>query len=100
LVKSGEDAFVRRRGSGHGFRRRPGAGRLGVDDEYAIEEGKAAHLVVFDAPTPVEVRRLQPVRRWVIRSGRVIAETTPPSTRLFHEGREETITFAPPATGV
>jgi hypothetical protein len=25
----------------------------------------------------------------------VIAQTTPAQTRLFHEGREETITFAP-----
>jgi hypothetical protein len=31
----------------------------------------------------------------VIRDGRVIAETTPAHTRLFHEGREETIGFAP-----
>ena len=61
-----------------------GAKTLDVEDEYGIEEGKPAHLVVFDAPTPVEVLRLQPVRRWVIRSGRVVAETTPPSTRLFH----------------
>jgi hypothetical protein len=30
------------------------------------------------------------------RNGRVIAETTPPATRLFREGRQETITFAPP----
>jgi cytosine deaminase len=76
-----------------------GAKTLGVEDEYGIEEGKPAHLVVFDAPTPVEVLRLQPVRRWVIRGGRLIAETTPPVTRLFHEGREETITFSPPGTG-
>src|SRR4029078_10250282 len=72
---------------------------LGVEDEYGIEEGKPAHLVVFDAQTPVEVLRLQPVRRGVIRGGRVIAETTPPATRLFHEGRETTITFSPPPTG-
>jgi hypothetical protein len=41
-------------------------------------------------------RPIGPKGRPVIRSGRVIAETTPPTTRLFHEGREETITFAPP----
>src|SRR6266480_941698 len=73
-----------------------GARTLGVEDEYGIEEGKPAHLVVFDAPSPVEVMRLLPARRWVVRNGAVIAETTPASTRLFHEGREETITFAPP----
>jgi cytosine deaminase len=73
-----------------------GARTLGVEDEYGVEEGKPAHLVVFDAPSALEVLRLQSVRRWVIRDGRVIAETTPAHTRLFHEGREETISFAPP----
>jgi cytosine deaminase len=72
-----------------------GARTLGVEDEYGVEEGKPAHLVVFDAPSALEVLRLQSVRRWVIRDGRVIAETTPAHTRLFHEGREETISFAP-----
>ncbi len=70
-----------------------GARTLGVEDEYGIEEGKAADVVIFDAPTPLEVMRLKPVRRWVIRRGRVIAETTPPRTTLL--GDE--VTFAPPA---
>lgn len=72
-----------------------GARTLGVEDEYGLEEGKPADLVVFDAPTPLEVMRLMPARRWVVRGGRVVAETTPASTRLFREGREETVTFAP-----
>lgn len=72
-----------------------GARTLGVEDEYGLEEGKPADLVVFDAPTPLEVMRLMPARRWVVRDGRVVAETTPASTRLFREGREETVTFAP-----
>ena len=72
-----------------------GARTLGVEDEYGIEEGKPADMVVFDAPTAVEVLRLMPARRWVVRRGQVVAETTPASTRLFHAGREEEITFAP-----
>jgi cytosine/creatinine deaminase len=72
-----------------------GAQTLGVEDEYGVEEGKPADLVVFDAPTPIEVLRLMPARRWVIRRGRVVAETTPTSSRLFREGGEETVTFAP-----
>jgi cytosine deaminase len=72
-----------------------GARTLGVEDEYGIEEGKPADLVVFDAPTPLEVLRLMPARRWVIRRGRVVAETTPASTRLFYDGGEQTVTFAP-----
>jgi cytosine/creatinine deaminase len=60
-----------------------GARTLGVEDDYGIEEGKPADMVVFDAPSALEVMRLKPVRRWVIRRGKVIAETTPPVTTLL-----------------
>ncbi|HEY5661266.1 MAG TPA: cytosine deaminase [Gaiellaceae bacterium] len=62
-----------------------GARTLGVEDDYGIEEGKPADMVVFDAPSALEVMRLKPVRRWVIRRGNVIAETTPPETTLLGE---------------
>jgi cytosine deaminase len=73
-----------------------GARTLGIEDDYGIEEGKPADLVIFDAPDPIEVIRLRAARRWVIRRGRVIAETTPAETRLFSpDGRAESVTFAP-----
>jgi cytosine/adenosine deaminase-related metal-dependent hydrolase len=59
-----------------------GAHTLGVEDEYGLEEGKPADCVVFDAPDALEVIRLRATRRWVLRRGRVIAETTPAETRL------------------
>jgi cytosine deaminase len=62
-----------------------GARTLGVEDEYGLEEGKPADLVVYDAPSAVEVLRLHPARRWVIRRGRVVAETTPARTTLLGE---------------
>jgi len=62
-----------------------GARTLGVEDEYGIEEGKPADMVIFDAPSALEVMRVKPVRRWVIRRGKVIAETTPPQTTLLGE---------------
>jgi cytosine/creatinine deaminase len=68
-----------------------GARTLGVEDEYGIEEGKPADLVVYDAPSAREVLRLHPPRRWVIRRGRVVAETTPARTTLLGEP----VTFAP-----
>ena len=68
-----------------------GARTLGVEDEYGVEEGKPADLVVYDAPTALEVLRLHPPRRWVIRHGRVVAETTPARTTLLGEP----VTFAP-----
>jgi cytosine/creatinine deaminase len=68
-----------------------GARTLGVEDEYGLEEGKQADLVVYDAPSALEVLRLHPPRRWVIRRGRVVAETTPASTTLLGEP----VTFSP-----
>jgi cytosine/creatinine deaminase len=68
-----------------------GARTLGIEDEYGIDEGKPADLVVFDAPNEIETIRLRAPRRWVIRRGRVIAETTPAQTTLLGEP----VTFAP-----
>jgi cytosine deaminase len=68
-----------------------GARTLAIEDEYGIEEGKPADLVVYDAPSAPEVLRLHPARRWVIRRGRVVAETTPARTTLLGEP----VTFAP-----
>jgi cytosine deaminase len=70
-----------------------GARTLGVEDEYGLDAGKPADLVVYDAATPLDVMRLRPVRRWVIRRGRLVAETTPPEAKVLGEP----VTFAPPA---
>jgi len=68
-----------------------GARTLGVEDEYGVEEGKPADLVVYDAPSALEVLRLHAPRRFVIRRGRVVAETTPATTTLLGEP----VTFGP-----
>ena len=68
-----------------------GARTLGIEDEYGLEEGKPADCVVFDAPSALEVMRLHPPRRWVVRRARVIAETEPSRTTLLGEP----VTFAP-----
>jgi cytosine deaminase len=60
-----------------------GARTLGVEDEYGIEEGKPADCVIFDATSPIDVISLRATRRYVIRRGRVIAETTPAQTTLL-----------------
>jgi cytosine deaminase len=62
-----------------------GARTLGVEEEYGIEEGKPADCVIFDAPTPIDVVSLRATRRYVIRRGRVIAETSPARTTLLGE---------------
>lgn len=47
---------------------------LGVQDEYGIEVGKPANLVIVGAPSAKEAIRLQPRRRWVVRRGRVLVK--------------------------
>jgi cytosine/creatinine deaminase len=68
-----------------------GARTLDIEDEYGLEEGKPADCVIFDAPSAIEVLRLHPARRYVVRRGRVIAETEPSRTTLLGEP----VTFAP-----
>ena len=60
-----------------------GARTLGVEDEYGIEEGKPADCVIFDATTPIDTISLRATRRYVVRRGRVIAETNPARTTLL-----------------
>lgn len=47
---------------------------LGLKD-YALKPGAPANAVIIDAPDAAEAIRLQPPRRWVIKGGRVVAET-------------------------
>jgi cytosine deaminase len=47
---------------------------------YGTEPGCAADLVVLDAEDMHEALRLQADRRWMIRRGRIVAETSVTST--------------------
>ncbi|HEX4805776.1 MAG TPA: amidohydrolase family protein [Conexibacter sp.] len=50
-------------------------------DDYGLEVGKRADLVVFEeGDTATELLRLQPARRWVLHGGRVVAETRTETT--------------------
>ncbi len=44
--------------------------------DYGLEEGKTASFNVIDAPNVQEAFRAQPDRRYVIRKGKIIAQTT------------------------
>jgi cytosine deaminase len=60
---------------------------------YGLAEGCQADLVVFDAPTPMDViRRLAP-RTAVVSRGRVVARTTPARSDVLLPGGSQTVTF-------
>ncbi|MBI2200397.1 MAG: cytosine deaminase [Armatimonadetes bacterium] len=60
-------------------------------DEYGLDEGNRADLVVFDAPGAVDALRTLAARRWVISRGRVVAETEPARSRVRWNGHDEEV---------
>jgi cytosine deaminase len=51
-------------------------------DGYGLEPGCRADLVILQAADPHEALRLKPARLYVIRRGKIIAETPPVVSRL------------------
>lgn len=71
-------------------------------DNYGLEKGRNADLVILQARDPVEALRLKANRLTVIRRGKVIAETAPRMSRLSLDGRPAEVdgaTYAPIAAG-
>jgi len=62
-------------------------------EDYGLEVGKRADLVVFDAPTAVDAVRTLAARRVVISRGRVVAETRPARSTVHWNGKDEEIRF-------
>ncbi len=52
-------------------------------DGYGLHPGDVADVVVIDAKSAAEAIRFQPPRRWVVKSGRVVAETSLTRTTFF-----------------
>ena len=72
---------------------------MGLED-YGLEVGKFADMVILQAADPIEAVRLRPTRLAVIRRGHVIARTPPRVTDLMIPDRPETIdpaSYAPRA---
>ncbi len=75
-----------------------GARTMGLDD-YGIEVGKRADLVVLQASDPIEALRLRANRLFVIRRGEIIAESAPLESRVVLDDRSFRVDFgATPTT--
>jgi cytosine deaminase len=68
--------------------------------EYGVKEGRAANFVVFDAADEAEAIRLRPAARWVVRNGRVVAETQPARSVVHVDGDARPVTFTREPGGV
>jgi cytosine/creatinine deaminase len=65
---------------------------LGLEG-YGVAPGSYADLVVLQASDPIEAIRLRPARLYVIRRGKVIAETPPVTAQLALPGRPASADF-------
>ena len=68
-------------------------------EAYGLDIGCNADLVVLQAKDPIEAIRLRAARLFVVRRGRIIAESQPRHARLAVEGRPTVVdaaTYAPP----
>lgn len=59
---------------------------LGLED-YGLEKGRKADLVILQARDPLEAIRLKATRLYVIKGGKILAQTPPRLARLALEGR-------------
>ncbi|OAN12971.1 cytosine deaminase [Photobacterium jeanii] len=68
---------------------------LNIQDQYGIEAGKAANLLILPAENGFDAVRRQVPVRYSIRGGNVIAETQPATTHitLGENGEKEAVTF-------
>jgi cytosine deaminase len=75
-----------------------GAKVLGLEN-YGLEPGCNADIVILQAENPQEALRLKPARLFVIRRGTVIAQTPPIISRLQLAGSTIEVDFRYPVSG-
>ncbi len=61
--------------------------------DYGVEEGKPANFIVLDCEDEAEAIRLRPPARWVVRLGRVVAETEPSHSVIHAAAGDEPVTY-------
>ena len=66
---------------------------------WGVKEGLPANFVIFDSSDEAEAIRLRPAARWVVRLGRVVAETEPARSVVHRIDASEAVTFTKPASG-
>lgn len=64
-------------------------------DDYGIETGNSANLVILDCKSAIDAIRLRPARLKVIRNGKVIAETEKAHPKVTINGETCEIDFIP-----
>jgi cytosine/creatinine deaminase len=64
-----------------------------VEEEYGIEIGKSADMVILNAKTDMDALRLMSECTYVIRKGKVVATTIPAVSQVSFNGHTDTVDF-------
>ncbi len=72
---------------------------LQIESEYGIEIGKPASFILLPGSDAFDLIRRQPMPRYVVSRGKIVAATDPAVTKVFTDlGEEERIDFRKPLT--
>lgn len=66
---------------------------MNIENDYGIEKGKKANIIILDAKDPFEAIRLQSECLYVIRKGKVISKTIPAKREINFKGDIKNIDF-------
>ena len=71
---------------------------LAAEVPWGVKEGLPANFIVLDCEDEAEAIRLRPAARWVVRNGRVVAETQPAKSVVHHDGATREVTYTKPSS--
>jgi len=66
---------------------------FGIADRYGLKPGMRADFIILDTQTVIEAVRLSPVCRYVIKAGRIVAQTEPAISRIHRNGQIVPVDF-------
>ncbi|SKC42571.1 cytosine deaminase [Maledivibacter halophilus] len=66
---------------------------LGISNEYGIEVGKPADMIILNAKDEMDAIRLMSECLYVLRKGKVVSQTKPSISEVIFNGKRENIDF-------
>lgn len=72
---------------------RNSAKTYGISDTYGLEEGCRADFVVLEVGSVLDALRLLPARLFVVKGGRVVAQTEPARSRIIYRSKTQTVDY-------
>lgn len=66
---------------------------MNLQDHYGLDEGKPGNLIILPAENDFDALRRQVPVRYSVRHGKILAQTTPASTSICLNGKDEMVSF-------